>query len=192
MRRDHLLYCIAGQPRIGKTVLALSIAKQYVQNQNRSVIIYDPTGCDSSYAEFKYIDLKTFANIHLFKEKGIFRVFDPDYKKVFEYGKHARNILLMLDDTTQYMTENLQQEIKSYFSVRHHYRQDVIMICHSLTGFPPKAIKMCNGIFLFKTQETTKGLQALNRIPKFTEIQIAMNRLQLLPNPTNQHEFIQF
>lgn len=191
-RKDRFLFCIAGEPRIGKTVLALNIAKKYVSDQKRSVVIFDPTGCDQSYSQFKKIDLPTLSNIHLFKEKNIFTVFDPDYKKIFEYGKFAKDILLILDDTTAYMHQNLQKPIESYFSVRHHYKQDIILICHALSGFPPKAVTKCNGVFIFKTQENTEKLKSLNRIPQFEKIQLAVNKLQVLPNPKHQYEFIQF
>jgi antitoxin component HigA of HigAB toxin-antitoxin module len=177
-QRQPTLTTIVGMQGVGKTYYIISeLIRVFLQTQG--VLIYDY----SAEIKYKSIPLILLKDLHKWKSKGLYRIYDPDPVKVFSHIRaNVRNCCLILEDARSYMNSNLQNEITEVLGIRRQLGLDIVANFWALEDVPPKVFTYSNYITIFKTRDKLNKIEGLEKIPNLSDVIKVWKKVQNHPS----------
>lgn len=171
-QNPHKIFLICGRKRSGKTVFASKFLKA---NNKKTPLVYQSPH-DST---FNFLPLVTRPEKWLNTPARTSELF-IEYEDFLQMAYRAKNSIIIFDDFTGYEDSRISLDFKRVISRNRHNGNTILIITHSLSDTPKKIFNFIDGVILFKTKENMIG--NINRLPDFTELSAAHNRLKNAPD----------
>lgn len=175
--RLNAVTVLVGAPGTGKT----TYAKKIIENMgsSRGVLIFD-NNREKAYREYNSMKLERFP---YWKKKGVYRLFTGDLDAfltaLYDYG---RNMSLVLEDSTSYLTGNVDEKVRKLLTERRHRNLDILFTYHSLSRIPPMVYEMCNFLVIGKTNDSVAKLKELSKLPNPAQVLETWQKVKASPD----------
>ena len=175
--RLNAVTVLVGAPGTGKTTYAKQIIEQ--MGTARGVLIYD-NNREKAYRGYKSMQLEHFP---YWKKTGVYRLFTGDLSALLDaLYAHGRNMSLVLEDSTSYLTGNVDEIVRRLLTERRHRNLDILFTYHSLGRIPPMVYEMCNFLVIGKTNDSVAKLRELSKLPNPDQVLQTWQRVKAHPD----------
>ncbi len=176
--RANAVVVFVGKPRTGKTVELL----KSIDRDKKKVLIYDLNN-EPKYRKFPKMPLDKLPTW----KAGKYRVFTHDAAGLLkDIADNVRNATVVLEDATSYLNSNTNAILQKLLVSRRHWNLDIFLTFHSLNRVPPLVYEMSNFIVIKKTQDSSRKLYKMDKIPNPDALIEAWKRVNASPNEFEQ------
>lgn len=164
VNRINEVFLFIGKLGTGKTTRALLLAKA----MKKKIIIYDQ------------IDHPAMSNIQIVNDEQLKR-FNGEICRYIGHLetfvdlmlKYQSNAVVLFEDSSRYISSNLEKFMKSFIVEHRKVNFDLIFMFHFLSDVPPYMCKQYSKMFLFKTGDNPEVKQ-----PKFANWHKILEKLK--------------